>query len=206
MHRYRSVLAVALASLIVAGATPVVLAKDGEARLDAPIPLETDPGSTVTVGWVAIASDGDNELPISGSPLFLRLISPSGTAVEAGGIERPAGSGHYVATLVVPAGGIARYEIGLQGNACTDGKCVRSDLMLAISGVPSGHPAPEPAVAAGGLTGAGRGASASTSGATAGPEASVPPLAVLLAVVATGIALIGGLTLSRRNRTGIAER
>lgn len=49
--------------------------------------------------------------------VFVRLISPTGEAVTEFGTEGRATPGHYVATMVSPAGGIAAVEVGMRGAA-----------------------------------------------------------------------------------------
>jgi hypothetical protein len=114
----------------------VAAAKEGaKASLDAPIPPGTEPGSEIEVGWSAGWPDGAGGLdPIIGSPVFIRLTSVDGSEkVEASGTERPSGSGHYVATITVPRGGVGLVEIGLRGESCLNGECTRSDLTFALA-------------------------------------------------------------------------
>ncbi len=206
MHRRRSLPLPALPGLAVLAAclvaAPVALAKDGEARLDAPISPDAAPGSTVTVGWLALASDGATDHPMYGSPLFIRLISPTGEAVEQGGTEDPPGSGHYLATLAVPAGGIARFEIGLRGEACTAGVCERSDWLLRISDRPSGYGPPVAATGAGAAGGPvpaspdPQGGHAATTSATRSDGSLAAPF--LLLVLALGATVLGSIAIRRR--------
>jgi MYXO-CTERM domain-containing protein len=116
----------------------VAAAKEGaEASLDAPIPPGAEPGSEIEVGWSAGWPDGTGGLdPIIGSPVFIRLTSVDGSEkVEASGTERPSGSGHYVATITVPRGGVGLVEIGLRGESCVNGECFRSDIPFVLSDV-----------------------------------------------------------------------
>ena len=127
-----------LASLVVAGP---VQAKEGmQARLDAPILADTPPGTTIEVGWTAVVPTGEGNavVPFTGAPVFIALRSPG--AGEPGqvvfGEESPSGSGHYVASITIPAGGIAPdgVTIGLRGESCVDGACSRSDLPFELVG------------------------------------------------------------------------
>ena len=103
------------------------------AALDAPIPPDADPGSELEVGWRAWTPDGGAEWPFAGSPVFIRLVSTDGTSTtEVLGRENPRGSGHYLATISVPPGGVGRVEIGLLGESCVDGSCTRSDMMFEL--------------------------------------------------------------------------
>jgi hypothetical protein len=121
-----------LASLSVAPA----LAKEGaEARLDTAIPLDAEPGSTLEVGWsVFFVADGA-EQPIFGSPVYVRLVSPDGSAsTEVAGVETPPGSGHYEASIVVPEGGVGDVIVAMVGEACSaDGRCERSDYVYPLT-------------------------------------------------------------------------
>jgi hypothetical protein len=114
----------------------IAAAKEGAvASLDAPIPPGAEPGSEIEVGWSAGWPDGAGGLdPIVGSPVFIRLTSVDGSErVEASGTEQPSGSGHYVATITVPRGGVGLVEIGLRGESCMNGECVRSDIPFVLS-------------------------------------------------------------------------
>jgi hypothetical protein len=65
--------------------------------------------------------------------VFIRLTSVDGSEeFEASGTERPSGSGHYVATITLPLGGVGLVEIGLRGESCVDGECTRSDVMFVL--------------------------------------------------------------------------
>jgi MYXO-CTERM domain-containing protein len=114
----------------------VTAAKGGAvATLDAPIPPAAEPGSKIDVGWSAGWPNGAGGLdPIIGSPVFIRLTSVDGSErIEASGTERPSGSGHYVASITVPRGGVSLVEIGLRGESCVNGECIRSDIPFVLS-------------------------------------------------------------------------
>jgi hypothetical protein len=141
----------ALASSLVALALlafPVAAKEGGTAMLDTAIPRDAEPGSTIDVGWVAYVNDPAGRQPITGSPVFIRLVPLTGDSTEASGRETTARSGHYTASIVVPAGGIARVESGLRGESCDESGCKRSDWMFAIVGTALADPvaavAPEP--------------------------------------------------------------
>jgi hypothetical protein len=129
-HRFISLL-LALALVGVASAT--TLAKGGVVTLDSALPSDPQPGSELIVGWtVSSPVDGGTAAPFSALGMFIRLIPPAGEPVEAVGAEdRP---GHYIATIVVPEGGIRSVEFGLRGESCVNGACDRSDLMFGIAG------------------------------------------------------------------------
>ena len=118
--RFAAILA--LTALVLTVASPVLAKEDdAQARLDAPVAGDTPGGTTLTIGYTAWVGDGAARSPLFGSPVFVRLISPSGEAVTEFGTESRDTRGHYVATLVSPAGGIAAVEVGMRGQRCTDG-------------------------------------------------------------------------------------
>ena len=125
-----------LGTALVLSLAGIAAAKEGAvATLDAPIPPGIEPGAEIEVGWSAGWPDGAGHLdPIIGSPVFIRLTSVDGSEkVEASATERPSGSGHYVATITVPRGGVGLVEIGLRGESCMDGECIRSDIPFVLS-------------------------------------------------------------------------
>ena len=116
-----------------------VLAKEGaEARLDTALPRDAEPGSTIDVGWSVFMIEGDTTHPVYGSPVYIRLVGPDGTSTtEVMGKEAPAGSGHYTASIQVPAGGIGQVIVGMVGEACIDGAgCRRSDMIFPLTDDP----------------------------------------------------------------------
>jgi hypothetical protein len=181
-----------LLALVGAGALAVTptLAKDGgEAQLDTPIPRDAEPGTTIDVGWSVFTVSGDERQPMYGSPIYIRLVSRDRTtSTEAMGTESPGGSGHYEASIEVPAGGIGEVVVGLVGEACDANGCRRSDLIFPIVGPTLAfHTAP-----------------------TAVP-ASVSPMGTqLLPLVAIGMAFavagaLGALIVGRRRTLGPAD-
>jgi hypothetical protein len=127
----------ALAGLIVLAAGPVSAKEGGEARLDVAIPRDAEPGSTLDVGWSTFLIVDGVEQPIYGTPVYIRLVSPDGThTTEVRGTEQPSGSGHYVASIVVPDGGIGEVVVAMIGEACTDARCERSDFVFRLTDDP----------------------------------------------------------------------
>jgi len=123
--RFAAILA--LTALVLTVASPVLAKEDdAQARLDAPVAGDTPGGTTLTIGYTAWVGDGAARSPLFGSPVFVRLISPTGEAVTEFGTESRDTRGHYVATLVSPAGGIAAVEVGMRGQRCTDGADCRT--------------------------------------------------------------------------------
>jgi hypothetical protein len=161
----------------------LVLAKgEGIVTLAAPIPRDADPGSTLTVVFTVTGLGDADSRPVSGWPVVLRLTAPDGSYNESLGVERGA-SGTYVATIDVPAGGIASADFAVQGiSTFADGSTVRSDMPLAVDGVlmtTTANPAPAPAAP------------------PADPAAAAPApdfgLALVGAVIAVGGGIIAGL-------------
>lgn len=130
----------ALAALLGALAlvTSPALGKEGaEAKLDTAIPRDAEPGSTIDVGWSVLSIVEDRQEPVYGSPVYIRLVAPDRTdSTEVMGTEQPSGSGHYVASIDVPAGGIGEVIVGMVGEACSDGMCQRSDLIFPLTDDP----------------------------------------------------------------------
>lgn len=119
-------------------AVPAMAKEGAEARLDTTLPRDAQPGSSIDVGWSVVSIDGEVASPISGSPVYIRLVGPDGTsATEVMGKETPAGSGHYTAQIQVPDGGIGAVIVGMIGEACSDGGgCQRSDMIFPLTDDP----------------------------------------------------------------------
>lgn len=130
---------IALVGIIALAAAPALAKEGAEAKLDTAIPRDAEPGSTIDVGWSVFSTfeDGRQE-PIYGSPVYLRLVAPDGRAsTEVSGTEKPSGSGHYTASVEVPAGGIGEVIVGMVGEACTStGVCERSDIIFPLTDDP----------------------------------------------------------------------
>jgi hypothetical protein len=167
-------------------ASPVLGKEGAEARLDTAIPRDAEPGSTVDVGWSVFSVSGVERLPLQGSPVYVRLVSRDRTtSTEAMGTESPSGSGHYTASIEVPAGGIGEVVIGLVGEACDASGCARSDLIFPIVG---------PTMDFGAAT-------------TAAPAGGTPIGMQLLPLIAIGAAFavvgaLGALVVGRRRTLG----
>ena len=145
MHRLalRTTHALAITVLIAILAGPAVAKVEYEVRLDAPIPRDAVEGSLVDVGFT-VSSPYDPAAPFLGVPVFIRLQprAPGAEATEGTGIESSPGSGHYVAQVMVPAGGIAAVQAGLRTETCAAGQgCSRTDYLLSILGETLGPPA-----------------------------------------------------------------
>lgn len=132
--RTRLLTATVLAATILLAMAGVAAAKEGaQAALDAPLPPDAEPGSTIEVTWKAWYPDGAAGSPVRGSPLFIRLTSIDGSeTVEASGRESTGEPGHYVATVTIPQGGVSLVEIGLRGQSCVEGDCMQHDILFAL--------------------------------------------------------------------------
>ena len=186
---------------------PVAAKELGEARLDAPISIDAEPGSTITVGWtVSTMVDGEAQ-PIVGSPVFIRLTEDGGPGSIAFGTETPAWSGHYVADVVVPDGGISIVEIGLRGESCENGVCQTSDMTFHLTGDVLVGAAAAPGAVGAGAEDAGADPAAPTivaDAATASTAAAPgnPWLVVgLIGLVALGLAVLAVVLRGRRPPT-----
>ncbi len=117
-------------------AAPVAVAKEGvRARLDTPLPRAARPGSTSTVAWTLSYSHSGERHPFDAGGLFVRLVSASGgSSTEALG---EGSAGRYVARVVVPAGGIAQVEFGLEGwSSLPNGGSVEADAYFPLEKAP----------------------------------------------------------------------
>lgn len=120
---------------ILALAASPVLAKEGTvAMLDAAVHRDSQPGSTIEVRWAVVAVSNDQVTPFSASGFYVTLTGPSGSKSVATGQETPFGSGHYVAKVVVPPGGIQDISVALSGTACSgEAGCQRADMEFPLT-------------------------------------------------------------------------
>ena len=172
-----------------------VLAKEGaEAKLDTALPRDAEPGSTVEVGWSVFSIDGDTTHPISGSPVYIRLVGPERTgATEVMGTEVPRGSGHYTASIQVPEGGIGEVIVGMVGESCYDGGgCQRSDMIFPLTDDPL-------------VSGAGPVAAPGAPASSAGSATSIGAELLPLIGIGVAFAVIGGLAALVLSRRRIVE-
>ncbi len=141
-------LALLAAGLLLATAAVPVLAKEGvEARLDAPIGMDTPGGTELLVGMTVTAPDGDTTVPVVGTPMYLRLTGRDGSSTRAAGAVEGK-PGHYVMRIEVPAGGARAVEIGIHGTS--DLPVIVAGEVLVFGGVTASTaqvaPAPVPAL------------------------------------------------------------
>jgi hypothetical protein len=188
-HRFAtSAILAAVAALLIVGPT---LAKEGaEANLDTVLPRDAQPGSTIDVGWSVMQIENDQSVPMSGSPVYIRLVGPDGTsATEVMGTEVPSGSGHYTASIQVPTGGIAEVLVGMRGESCTAASCGRADLIFPLIDDPL-------------VTGA---APLAPSAAAPSAGASIGAQLAPLVAIGVAIAVAGGLAALVVGRRRMAE-
>lgn len=181
-----------LLALVATGALAVTpaLAKEGaEARLDTPVHRDAEPGSTIDVGWSVFSVSGVERQPMVGSPIYIRLVSRDrATSTEVMGTESPSGSGHYEASIEVPAGGIGEVAVGLVGEACDANGCRRSDMPIQIIGPTMAFDTAPAAVPA--------------SSSPIGPQL-LPLIAIVTALAVAGLS--GVLVVGRRRTLGSAD-
>ena len=133
-----------LAGVLAAGlAAAPAAAKEGvEATLLTPVPLGAKPGTQIKVAWkLSFAKGEERGQPFGANGVFVRLRGPSGD-VERG--FAPSGSytdGKYAATVLVPDGGIADIQVGLQGWSDSGGVSHEADLIFPITNDPMPGPA-----------------------------------------------------------------
>jgi hypothetical protein len=193
MHRtLRAAVAAAILVLPVAG---IANAKgDAEAILDRALPTGVGPGDTLEISWSLVTMVDGTANPFDAVGVFVRTFdAKSGDPVEA--LARRDRPGHYVATLVVPSGGLGRFEIGVRGAACsgdTMTDCSRADRLFHIAAKPASAAAPAaPAASAPAASAPPAPAQGSFSGAPAAPgiEPALGPLGIAGAGAAAVILL-----------------
>jgi hypothetical protein len=125
------VAALALSALVLAA---TALAKEGiTARLDAPIPADATPGTSIDVSWRL--TDGDGH-PFGASGIYVTLESATGAASTIGNASAVSEEdGTFAAQVIVPEGGVGGVEIALEGwRTYPDGRTERADEVFPIVG------------------------------------------------------------------------
>jgi hypothetical protein len=113
-----------------------------EAWLDAPVPADAVPGSSLHIGafaWI----DGPEE-SVRGATFRVLLHPASGSGEPTFDYAYQDFAGHLVADIVVPDGGAGELEILLPGTVCENDVCGPRDTPILIRGVgpPPGMPLP----------------------------------------------------------------
>jgi hypothetical protein len=124
---------VAVATLMLAGLVALLpaaaAAKEGlSAELLTQLSPAAEPGSTLELEWKLTVLDGAKPVPFNAMGVFVRLLDAGGgtpTTALARGSSHP--DGLYSASVVVPAGGVSRIQIGLHGT---------TDIYAALRGDP----------------------------------------------------------------------
>ncbi|MHB8460760.1 MAG: hypothetical protein ACYDB6_11990 [Candidatus Limnocylindrales bacterium] len=166
------IIALVLGAGVLFGPVAGTLAKSGIiARLDVPLPIDARPGEQLTIGWTVIIPGGGG---LIGTDTVLRLFPATG-GTPADYPAQQDRANHYVASVVVPPGGIATIGIGIPGTSCTGSVCTPAIEFFTVTG-PSGAPIRSP-----GTTGV-----PDTSTAPEAPQSGVDPSVVPLIVLLVG--------------------
>ncbi len=182
MTRRMPIIALVLGVGVLFGPVAGTLAKSGIiARLDVPLPTNARPGEQLTIGWIVTIPGGGG---LIGTDTVLRLFPASGRAPSDYSAQQDRAN-HYVASVVVPPGGIATIGIGIPGTSCTGSVCTPAIAFFTVTG-PSGAPIRSP-----GTIGVPDTSSAPDARQT-GVDLSVVPLIVLL-VGAVSMAMAGAI-------------
>ena len=104
-------LALALLTLL---AMPIAAKEWMEARLDAPIAMDTLGGTEIIVGIVVTSPTEEGLMPVDGSPIYLELTGRYGDTTRAAASPDRT-PGHYTVRVAIPAGGARTVEIGIHG-------------------------------------------------------------------------------------------
>jgi hypothetical protein len=104
----------AVGALLLVATAPAAAKEFLQARLEAPISFQSPPGAELEVAVLVTVPDGVQTHPVDGSPVWLRLIGPTGDTTEAPG-KMGTELGRYVMRIEVPEGGPRRLELFLQG-------------------------------------------------------------------------------------------
>lgn len=134
----RLILALVIAALLApAVLSGIALAKGpGLVRVDPPIDLGAAPETWLDVRFVPFqVIDDGAEIPWTGGTFVVRLVPVDATApvTRFPARERPAGSGRFEATVIVPDSGLAGVQIGLLGESCEQGACTVSDMPFELT-------------------------------------------------------------------------
>jgi hypothetical protein len=134
-------LSLPLGLLLLLAATSNAFAKGGEgaARLDAP-PPDDPPGTRIQIGWtMEVETDTGSTETFTGANAFVQVHSGDGKKQLVFATETPAGSGHYVASLVMPEGGIRALFVRAAEPGCSTYSCAALGHLFPISDELSGY-------------------------------------------------------------------
>jgi hypothetical protein len=138
--------AVGLALAALAGlallAPVAALAKGGEleAWLDRPLPTDAAPGTDITIGFLLADAIG-HELAFGGFPT-LEVRPADGSTEPVTVAANQDWTGHFVAEVEVPAGGLGEISITIPGSACDVNGCRDANVNVPVAGtgLPPGVP------------------------------------------------------------------
>lgn len=134
----RFVLGLLAAAAALVAAVPASAKEGVKATLTSGIPLDARAGNRLKVAWTLSSVDEHGRRHAFGANgVYVRLLSASGARAETG--VAPSGAyttGRYAATVVVPKGGIADVQIGLQGWTSGATGTRRADLLFPITNDP----------------------------------------------------------------------
>ena len=106
---------IAAVALVAALAVPASAKVFNEATLDAPIAMDTPPGTEILVGVTVVAPGADGAMhPVEGSPIRLILTGRDWSTTYADGAAdgRP---GHYLMRIEIPTGGARGAQVTIHG-------------------------------------------------------------------------------------------
>lgn len=203
----RHLLVTLLAAVAAAFAALPASGKEGvEATLKTQIPSNASSGEQLRVAWtLAHLDEQGKRQPFGAGGVYVRLFSAAGGKPTIGLSERDGGqTGFFVATVLVPEGGIGGIQIGLHGWANGE----PSDVFFPITNnplpavtdttpaaaAPAGEPEPAPSASA-----------TSAPAAQAGDGRSAIWIAVLTLVLVLALSSLGVLVWRRRHATNRAH-
>ncbi|MBA2719923.1 MAG: hypothetical protein H0U52_11885 [Chloroflexi bacterium] len=115
-----------------------------EVWLDAPIPADTPPGTTIQVGVTIVERDGSGVGRLSDVGASYLLLRPAAGDAEPSRVQpRSDWQGHIRASVRVPEGGPGAIEVGFEGEECRDdGTCQTVEFPFTSAGIgpPAGVP------------------------------------------------------------------
>jgi hypothetical protein len=186
--RHRQLLALPFAAALVLTVALGASAKEQDARasLDTLLPRDATPGSTIDVAW-SVFFVGTAQ-PFATDGMFIELTGPTGAVTKSMAHPTTDQTGRYRATIEVPAGGIAKVQMGMDM-----GRPIYFQRVgLTFEGLPLGAvatAAPDPAAA---VASAPPPAAVQPQPATTGPDLGPAVLVGIAAAVIGAVAVAVG--------------
>jgi hypothetical protein len=188
-------------ALLVLLAAPVAAKEWLEARLDAPIAMDTPGGTEILVGIAVTAPGDDGMVPVEGSPIYLKLTGRFGdTTRAAAAADRT--PGHYTVRIAVPAGGARAAEIGIHGTSDLPMMIMNEPLTFGPVGARTAQLAPPLATPAVVRPAAPVEAPAPAPVASAVASPSIPVVAILTGLAVAAAAAAFAAIVARRRHAG----